>query len=69
MAQSLDELLTNITLYWFTNTAATSARLYYEAQHNEGMLAPGSGGTPTGFALFAKEIVTPPEELVRRSYT
>jgi pimeloyl-ACP methyl ester carboxylesterase len=65
---SKDELLTNITLYWLTNTAATSTRLYYEAQHNEGMLAPGYVATPTGFASFAHEIVTPPEEFVRRSY-
>ena len=30
---SKDELLTNITLYWLTNTIASSTRLYYEAQH------------------------------------
>jgi pimeloyl-ACP methyl ester carboxylesterase len=65
---SKDELLTNITLYWLTNTAATSARLYYEARHAEGMLAPGYVNTPTGFAAFAKEIITPPEEWVRRCY-
>ena len=65
---SKDELLTTITLYWLTNTAATSTRLYYEAQHNEGMLAPGYVATPTGFASFAHEIVKPPEEFVRRSY-
>ena len=28
-----DELLTNITLYWVTETAASSARLYYESRH------------------------------------
>jgi pimeloyl-ACP methyl ester carboxylesterase len=63
-----DDLLTYITLYWLTNTGATSARLYYEAQHAEGMLAPGYVNTPTGFAAFAREIVTPPEEWVRRCY-
>ena len=28
-----DELLTNITLYWVTQTAASSARIYYESRH------------------------------------
>jgi pimeloyl-ACP methyl ester carboxylesterase len=67
-AFSKDELLTNITLYWLTNTAATSARLYYEAQHAEGMLAPGYVDTPTGYASFAQDIAVPPEEWVRRCY-
>ncbi|MGV9367943.1 epoxide hydrolase family protein [Amycolatopsis sp. NPDC003731] len=65
---SKDDLLTDITLYWLTNTAGTAARLYYEAFHNEGLLAPGYVPTPTGFAAFAKEIIKPPEEFLRRSY-
>ena len=28
-----DELLTNITLYWVTQTAGSSARIYYESRH------------------------------------
>ena len=28
-----DELLTNITIYWVTQTAASSARIYYESRH------------------------------------
>ncbi|MFI7034488.1 alpha/beta fold hydrolase [Microbispora rosea] len=68
---SKDELLTNITLYWLTNSIATSNRLYYEAMHAEGMMSmldPGYVDTPTGYASFAKEIVSPPEEWVRRCY-
>jgi len=42
-----------ITLYWLTNTGATFTRLYYKAQHAEGML-------PSGY------VDTPPEERVRR---
>jgi pimeloyl-ACP methyl ester carboxylesterase len=68
---SKDELLTNIMLYWLTNTSATSARLYYESTHAEGLLGmadPGYVATPTGYASFANEIATPPEEWLRRVY-
>ncbi|SMC68717.1 epoxide hydrolase family protein [Kibdelosporangium aridum] len=68
---SKDELLTDITLYWLTNTITTSARLYYETMRTEGMLGrntPGYVDTPTGFASFAKENFTPPREWVARAY-
>jgi pimeloyl-ACP methyl ester carboxylesterase len=68
---SKDELLTDITLYWLTNSIATSIRLYYETMHTEGMLGrfvPGYVDTPTGFASFSKDNFTPPEEWVRRCY-
>jgi pimeloyl-ACP methyl ester carboxylesterase len=64
---SKDELLTNITLYWLTNTIGTSTRLYYEAQH--GMTSPaGYIDTPTGFARFPKEISAPPREWMERAH-
>jgi pimeloyl-ACP methyl ester carboxylesterase len=51
-----DELLTNITLYWVTQTATSSARLYYESRH-----APSREWTrvevPTAGALFPGEII------------
>jgi pimeloyl-ACP methyl ester carboxylesterase len=68
---SKDEMLTDVTLYWLTNSIATAARLYYETMHTEGMLGsnvPGYVSTPTGFASFAKDNFTPPEEWVRRCY-
>ncbi|MFI9380765.1 epoxide hydrolase family protein [Kutzneria sp. NPDC052558] len=68
---SKDELLTDITLYWLTGTAATSARLYYETMRTEGMLGrntPGYVHVPTGFASFAKDNFTPPREWVARAY-
>ncbi|MBW7462282.1 epoxide hydrolase, partial [Paenibacillus sepulcri] len=30
-----DALLTNVMIYWLTNTAESSARLYYENAHNQ----------------------------------
>jgi pimeloyl-ACP methyl ester carboxylesterase len=35
-----DELLTNIMIYWVTNTGTSSARLYYESRHVNGRLLP-----------------------------
>jgi pimeloyl-ACP methyl ester carboxylesterase len=64
---SKDDLLTNITLYWLTNSIATSTRLYYEVR-NDAALKPGYVSTPTGFASFAKEINNPPREWVARTY-
>jgi pimeloyl-ACP methyl ester carboxylesterase len=63
---SKDDLLTNITLYWLTNTIATSTRLYYETMHNP--FNTDYVRTPTGFASFAKEINRPPREWVARGY-
>jgi pimeloyl-ACP methyl ester carboxylesterase len=35
-----DELLTNIMIYWVTNSGTSSARIYYESRHMGGGLAP-----------------------------
>jgi pimeloyl-ACP methyl ester carboxylesterase len=45
-----DQLLTNISLYWFTNTGGSSAQFYYETQHAAGWPAPHS--VPSATALF-----------------
>lgn len=67
---SKDELLTNITLYWLTNTIGTSVRLYYEAQHDlpNSPTQPCYIDTPTGFARFPKEISSPPQTWLRRAH-
>ncbi|MFD3425156.1 epoxide hydrolase family protein [Nocardia fluminea] len=46
-----DQLLTNISLYWFTHSGASSAQFYYEAEHSEIdlLMAPG---VPSGWAVF-----------------
>jgi pimeloyl-ACP methyl ester carboxylesterase len=54
-----DEILTNITLYWVTQTATSSARLYYESRHG----APADTRrieVPTGCAVFPKELMYAP---------
>jgi epoxide hydrolase len=46
-----DQLLTNVSLYWFTRTGATAANFIYESFHSATPWTAGSS-TPTGFAAF-----------------
>ncbi|MGI5163793.1 epoxide hydrolase family protein [Spirillospora sp. CA-253888] len=49
-----DQLLTNVSLYWFTGTAGSSAQLYYEMAHDPTAYAPKPRGTvPTGVIATA----------------
>lgn len=65
---SLDDLLTNIMIYWFSGSIGSSIRLYYEARHHPWALGPGERiEVPTGFARFAVEITRPPREWVERA--
>lgn len=51
-AVGLDSLLTNVSLYWFTATAGSSANLYYEAAHGPNTWTPKERSTvPTGIAV------------------
>lgn len=48
-----ERFLTNFFVYWFTNTAASSIRLYYENAHDPGAWAPKvNSGVPTAVAVF-----------------
>ena len=56
-----DQLLTNVTLYWLTRTAGSSARLYWETAHSGagwGAEEPESE-TPTGVAVFPRDLSLP----------
>ena len=55
-----DEILTDVSIYWFTRTATSAARLYYEAAHagTTAYLIPRLE-VPTGCAIFPAEIATP----------
>ena len=63
---SKDELLTNIMIYWVTETINSSIRGYYEETHAPS-LKPGQRiDVPVGMALFPKDN-PPPRELAERS--
>ena len=57
---SNDELLTNIMIYWITNTISSSAGIYYENTHS--LPALGKIEVPTGVALFPADILLPPKQ-------
>jgi epoxide hydrolase len=47
-----DHMLTDVSIYWFTATAGSSANLYYETFRDPSMRAPKERGTvPTGVAV------------------
>ena len=50
-----DEMLTNISIYWLTQTATSSARIYYEAR-NAGPADTRRIDVPTACAIFPKEV-------------
>jgi len=54
-----DQMLTNVTLYWLTGTAGSSARLYLEAARSGGWGPPARSTVPTGVAVFPYEIAPP----------
>ena len=62
-----DELLTNIMMYWVTQTIHSSARLYYESRQRPLSLSRGNRvEPPVAVALFPKEIPMPSRELAER---
>jgi pimeloyl-ACP methyl ester carboxylesterase len=65
-----DELLANISLYWFTGAIGSSFWPYYARMH--GPWPVPEGGTvavPTGYCEFPREILRPPRSLAARTYT
>lgn len=63
-----DELLTNITLYWVTETAASSARIYYESRHPTSPPDTSRIEIPTACADFPQEIIWAPRRWLERRY-
>ncbi len=64
---SKDALLTNIMLYWVTQTINSSFWLYYQMRHHPWRLERGERITvPTAVAAFPREIIRPPREWAAR---
>ncbi|EPX4280640.1 epoxide hydrolase family protein [Citrobacter freundii] len=62
---SYDELLDNIMLYWLTNSATSSARLYWES-FDGAFVATESVPIPCGYSIFPKEIYRAPRSWAER---
>jgi pimeloyl-ACP methyl ester carboxylesterase len=61
-----DRLLTNVMLYWLTNTAGSSARIYYESARSG--RAAGPSPVPTGIAAFTNELARPIRSIAERMH-
>jgi pimeloyl-ACP methyl ester carboxylesterase len=61
-----DELLTNLTIYWATETANSAFRIYYESQRNPSSNARERVRTPTAVAIFPKDLAPAPPEFAER---
>jgi pimeloyl-ACP methyl ester carboxylesterase len=61
-----DDILDNVTLYWLTNTAVSSARLYWESKL--AFFAPKGVLIPVAVSAFPDEIYTAPRSWTERAY-
>jgi pimeloyl-ACP methyl ester carboxylesterase len=65
-------VLDDITLYWLTNSAASSARLYWETMGQSVLLAAAQKtaeiSLPVAVTVFPGEVYRAPETWARRAY-
>ena len=64
-----DELLTNVMIYWTTQTINSSVRLYCESMR-AGLFAAADRKVevPTGCAIFPREIIRPPRRWAEAAF-
>jgi pimeloyl-ACP methyl ester carboxylesterase len=67
-----DEFLDDVTLYWLTDSAASSARLYWETSGQSVLLAAAQKtaeiSLPVAVTVFPGEVYRAPETWARRAY-
>ena len=61
-----DDVLDNVTLYWLTNTAISSARLYWESKL--AFFAPKGVAIPTAVSVYPDEIYAAPRSWTEKAY-
>jgi pimeloyl-ACP methyl ester carboxylesterase len=61
-----DDILDNVTLYWLTNTAVSSARLYWESKL--AFFAPKGVAIPVAVSVFPDELYAAPRSWAERAY-
>ena len=61
-----DDILDNISLYWFTNTGVSSARLYWE--NKLAFFAPKNVAVPVAVTAFPEELYQCPRSWAERAY-
>jgi pimeloyl-ACP methyl ester carboxylesterase len=67
-----DEMLDDVTLYWLTNTAVSSARIYWETAGQSVILSAAQKtaeiALPVAISVFPDEVYRAPESWARRAY-
>jgi pimeloyl-ACP methyl ester carboxylesterase len=63
---SRDDILDNVTLYWLTNTAVSSARLYWE--NKLAFFQPKGVKIPVAVSVFPDEIYAAPRSWTEKAY-
>jgi pimeloyl-ACP methyl ester carboxylesterase len=65
-----DDILDNVTLYWLTNTAISSARLYWDNAHfpTGGFFDPRGIQIPVAVSAFPDEIYQAPQSWAEKAY-
>lgn len=67
---TMDQLLANISLYWFTGCIGASFWPYYARMHSVWPIPQDTPITvPTGYAAFPREILRPPRSLAEKAYS
>ncbi len=67
---SRDQLLANISLYWFTGAIGSSFWPYYARMHGSWPIPQGEAVTvPAGYCEFPCEILRPPRSIAERTFT
>ena len=61
-----DDILDNITFYWLTKTAVSSARLYWE--NKLGFFAPKNVQIPVAVSVYPEEIYAAPRSWVEKAF-
>ena len=61
-----DDVLDNVTLYWLTKTAVSSARLYWESKL--AFFAPKGVQLPTAISVFPDELYAAPRSWTEQAY-
>ncbi|HBN15434.1 MAG TPA: multidrug MFS transporter, partial [Pseudohongiella sp.] len=65
---SKDDMLTDISIYWFTASITSSARIYYENRNFPAAEPLGYVEVPTAGAIFPKEIYLTPRRWAEEQY-
>ncbi|MER9256689.1 epoxide hydrolase 1 [Mesorhizobium sp. M0598] len=65
-----DDILDNVTMYWLTNTAISSARLYWDNAHHPtgGFFDPRGIKIPVAVSAFPDEIYQAPQSWAEKAY-